>query len=174
MCGLNNKVMCPQVDENMKVAQKRNAVQEGMFYFRKDIFKGEWRRRFGPRWAPAAPRDKPAFLLPPGCNPVLDAAASAQNGVESDGANEEYTLMSIDNIINGKVGALRCSQPVSTTAAQPGSVVAPVADCRLLPGGGVPRPYSHPQLLPGKHGSGRGHPLHHPELPEAHQKARLR
>lgn len=30
-----------QVDENMKVAQKRNAVQEGMFYFRKDIFKGE-------------------------------------------------------------------------------------------------------------------------------------
>lgn len=29
-----------QVDENMKVAQKRNAVQEGMFYFRKDIYKG--------------------------------------------------------------------------------------------------------------------------------------
>uniref|UniRef100_A0A8D3CKB1 Glutamate--cysteine ligase n=1 Tax=Scophthalmus maximus TaxID=52904 RepID=A0A8D3CKB1_SCOMX len=28
-----------KVDENMKVAQKRNAVQEGMFYFRKDIFK---------------------------------------------------------------------------------------------------------------------------------------
>lgn len=27
----------------MKVAQKRNAVQEGMFYFKKDIFKGkEW------------------------------------------------------------------------------------------------------------------------------------
>ena len=25
---------------HMKVAQKRNAVQEGMFYFRKDIFKG--------------------------------------------------------------------------------------------------------------------------------------
>lgn len=32
--------VCLQVDENMKVAQKRNAVQEGMFYFRKDIFKG--------------------------------------------------------------------------------------------------------------------------------------
>lgn len=29
-----------KVDENMKVAQKRNAVQEGMFYFRKDVFKG--------------------------------------------------------------------------------------------------------------------------------------
>lgn len=24
----------------MKVAQKRNAVQEGLFYFRKDIYKG--------------------------------------------------------------------------------------------------------------------------------------
>uniref|UniRef100_A0A8C5FG26 Glutamate--cysteine ligase n=1 Tax=Gadus morhua TaxID=8049 RepID=A0A8C5FG26_GADMO len=30
-----------KVDENMKVAQKRNAVQEDMFYFRKDIFKGK-------------------------------------------------------------------------------------------------------------------------------------
>lgn len=38
-----------------------------------------------------------------GCNPVLDGTASAQNGLESDGANEEYTLMSIDTIINGKV-----------------------------------------------------------------------
>lgn len=40
-----------------------------------------------------------------GCNPVLDgaASASAQNGLEADGANEEYTLMSIDTIINGKV-----------------------------------------------------------------------
>uniref|UniRef100_A0A8C2FR74 Glutamate--cysteine ligase n=1 Tax=Cyprinus carpio TaxID=7962 RepID=A0A8C2FR74_CYPCA len=28
-----------KVDENMKEAQKRNAVQEGMFYFRKDLFK---------------------------------------------------------------------------------------------------------------------------------------
>lgn len=34
---------------------------------------------------------------------MLDGTASAQNGVESDGANEEYTLMSIDTIINGKV-----------------------------------------------------------------------
>lgn len=38
-----------------------------------------------------------------GCNPVLDGTTSAQNGLETDGANEEYTLMSIDTIINGKV-----------------------------------------------------------------------
>lgn len=30
----------------MKVAQKRNAVQEGMFYFRKDIFKGEYNKNY--------------------------------------------------------------------------------------------------------------------------------
>uniref|UniRef100_A0A672LZK1 Glutamate--cysteine ligase n=1 Tax=Sinocyclocheilus grahami TaxID=75366 RepID=A0A672LZK1_SINGR len=67
-----------KVDENMKVAQKRNAVQEGMFYFRKDAFKG--------------------------CNPVLEPPSTAQNGVESEAKDsEEFTLMSIDTIINGKV-----------------------------------------------------------------------
>lgn len=43
------------------------------------------------------------FGPPIGCNPVLDGTPSAQNGLETDGANEEYTLMSIDTIINGKV-----------------------------------------------------------------------
>lgn len=43
------------------------------------------------------------LLCPPGCNPVLDGSGSAQNGLEGECANEEYTLMSIDNIINGKV-----------------------------------------------------------------------
>ena len=47
-----------------------------------------------------------SFLSRPlGCNPGLDGAtASAQNGVETDGDSEEYMLMSIDTIINGKVG----------------------------------------------------------------------
>ncbi|XP_056148402.1 glutamate--cysteine ligase catalytic subunit isoform X2 [Lampris incognitus] len=75
-----------EVDENMKVAQKRNAVQEGMFYFRKDIFKG--------------------------CNPVLDGTSSAHNGLEIDGGNEEYTLMSIDTIINGKEGVFQGLIPI--------------------------------------------------------------
>uniref|UniRef100_A0A3Q3BLU2 Glutamate--cysteine ligase n=1 Tax=Kryptolebias marmoratus TaxID=37003 RepID=A0A3Q3BLU2_KRYMA len=75
-----------KVDENMKMAQKRNAVKEGMFYFRKDIFKG--------------------------CSQVLDGAASAQNGLESDGGNEEYTLMSIDTIINGKEGVFQGLIPI--------------------------------------------------------------
>ncbi|XP_077585151.1 glutamate--cysteine ligase catalytic subunit isoform X2 [Stigmatopora nigra] len=75
-----------KVDENLKVGQRRNAVQEGMFYFRKDIFKG--------------------------CNPVLDGTSSAQNGCETDGANEEYTLMSIDTIINGKEGVFQGLIPI--------------------------------------------------------------
>lgn len=44
------------------------------------------------------------FFCPPiGCNQVLDGTPSAQNGLETDGANEEYTLMSVDTIISGKV-----------------------------------------------------------------------
>uniref|UniRef100_A0A8C4UWU8 Glutamate--cysteine ligase n=1 Tax=Falco tinnunculus TaxID=100819 RepID=A0A8C4UWU8_FALTI len=62
-----------KVDENMKMAQKRDAVRQGMFYFRKDICKGG--------------------------NAVVDGCGSAQNGT----GTEEYTLMSIDTIINGKV-----------------------------------------------------------------------
>ncbi|XP_072711276.1 glutamate--cysteine ligase catalytic subunit isoform X1 [Ciconia boyciana] len=65
-----------KVDENMKMAQKRDAVRQGMFYFRKDICKGG--------------------------NAVVDGCGSAQNGTGTD--VEEYTLMSIDTIINGKEG----------------------------------------------------------------------
>ncbi|XP_075001332.1 glutamate--cysteine ligase catalytic subunit isoform X1 [Calonectris borealis] len=65
-----------KVDENMKMAQKRDAVRQGMFYFRKDICKGG--------------------------NAVVDGCGPAQNGTGTDA--EEYTLMSIDTIINGKEG----------------------------------------------------------------------
>ncbi|XP_027953543.1 glutamate--cysteine ligase catalytic subunit isoform X2 [Eumetopias jubatus] len=63
-----------KVDENMKVAQKRDAVLQGMFYFRKDICKGG--------------------------TAVVDGYSKAQSS--TDQAVEEYTLMSIDTIINGK------------------------------------------------------------------------
>ncbi|XP_043919687.1 glutamate--cysteine ligase catalytic subunit [Protopterus annectens] len=66
-----------KVDENLKVAQKRDAVRQGMFYFRKDIYRAG--------------------------SPVVDGCCTtAQNGIETDA--EEYTLMSIDAIINGKEG----------------------------------------------------------------------
>uniref|UniRef100_A0A672HLD1 Glutamate--cysteine ligase n=1 Tax=Salarias fasciatus TaxID=181472 RepID=A0A672HLD1_SALFA len=46
------------------------------------------------------------------CNPGLDGTASAQNGLETDGGNEEYTLMSIDTIINGKEGVFQGLIPI--------------------------------------------------------------
>ncbi|XP_070274508.1 glutamate--cysteine ligase catalytic subunit isoform X5 [Myotis yumanensis] len=68
-----------KVDENMKVAQKRDAVLQGMFYFRKDICKGG--------------------------NAVVDGCGKAQQSVElAAEEHEEYALMSIDTIINGKEG----------------------------------------------------------------------
>ncbi|RXM33121.1 Glutamate--cysteine ligase catalytic subunit [Acipenser ruthenus] len=43
-----------------------------------------------------------------GCNPVVDGGASAQNGLD----NEEYALMSIDTIINGKEGVFHGLIPI--------------------------------------------------------------
>lgn len=40
---------------------------------------------------------------PPGCNAVVEGARATPNGLESSDDHEEYTLMTIDEIINGKV-----------------------------------------------------------------------
>lgn len=87
----------------MKMAQKRDAVRQGMFYFRKDICKGIPASILTTWWSIIT-----AFLLTyyfpfvshEGGN-VVDGCGSAQNGTGTD--TEEYTLMSIDTIINGKV-----------------------------------------------------------------------
>ncbi|KAM8953058.1 glutamate--cysteine ligase catalytic subunit [Pelodytes ibericus] len=73
-----------KVDENMKVAQNRDAVRQGMFYFKKDICKAG--------------------------NAVLDGCHTAYNGTDPD--PEEYTLMSIDTIINGKEGVFPGLLPI--------------------------------------------------------------
>ncbi|KAM9315998.1 glutamate--cysteine ligase catalytic subunit isoform 2-T2 [Gastrophryne carolinensis] len=73
-----------KVDENMKVAQKRDAVRQGMFYFKKDICK--------------------AGIA------AVDGCYTALNGTESE--PEEYTLMSIDTIINGKEGVFPGLLPI--------------------------------------------------------------
>ncbi|KAG9493782.1 glutamate--cysteine ligase catalytic subunit [Eleutherodactylus coqui] len=73
-----------KVDENMKVAQKRDAVRQGMFYFKKDISKAG--------------------------NVAVDGCCTAANGTEAE--TEEYTLMSIDTIINGKDGVFPGLLPI--------------------------------------------------------------
>ncbi|XP_048863260.1 glutamate--cysteine ligase catalytic subunit [Brienomyrus brachyistius] len=83
---MNFLIPLSKVDENMKVAQKRNAVLDGKFYFRKDIFKG--------------------------CNAVVDGAPATPNGLENTDDHEEYTLMTIDEIINGKEGVFQGLIPI--------------------------------------------------------------
>uniref|UniRef100_A0A8C6EF64 Glutamate--cysteine ligase n=1 Tax=Moschus moschiferus TaxID=68415 RepID=A0A8C6EF64_MOSMO len=73
-----------KVDENMKVAQKRDAVLQGLFYFRKDICKGG--------------------------NAVVDGCGKVAGSAEP--AAEEYALMTIDTIINGKEGVFPGLIPV--------------------------------------------------------------
>ncbi|XP_018414372.1 PREDICTED: glutamate--cysteine ligase catalytic subunit isoform X2 [Nanorana parkeri] len=73
-----------KVDENMKMAQKRDAVRQGMFYFKKDIC-------------------KVGIAAVDGCYATL-------NGTEAE--TEEYTLMSIDTIINGKEGVFPGLLPI--------------------------------------------------------------
>lgn len=73
-----------KVDENMKAAQKRDAVRQGMFYFKKDICKA-------------------GIAAVDGCYTTL-------NGAEAE--PEDYTLMSIDTIINGKEGVFPGLLPI--------------------------------------------------------------
>ncbi|XP_078473093.1 glutamate--cysteine ligase catalytic subunit-like isoform X1 [Lampetra planeri] len=74
--GLNFLVPLSKIDQNIKKAQKRNAVLEEMFYFRKDI--------------------------------QAEMDAPPADGTES----EVGILMSIDTIINGKVGVFQGLVPI--------------------------------------------------------------
>lgn len=91
----------------MKVAQKRDAVRQGMFYFRKDICKGITSSNLTNTIVDVQCMSclltifSFPFVTHEGGNAVVDGCGSAQNGTGTD--TEEYTLMSIDTIINGKV-----------------------------------------------------------------------
>lgn len=91
----------------MKMAQKRDAVRQGMFYFRKDICKGIATSNLINTVVDVyclsclLTVSSFPFITHEGGNTVVDGCGSAQNGTGTDA--EEYTLMSIDTIINGKV-----------------------------------------------------------------------
>lgn len=77
MVAINIIICLGQVDENMQKAQLRDALRTQKFWFRKDVTTG----------------DSPSCCqTPTSCSP--DDCATAQ----------EYTLMTINEIINGKVG----------------------------------------------------------------------
>lgn len=84
------------------MAQKRDAVLQGMFYFRKDICKGiTCSGLLGPVYAEQAAEAPLCSPWLAGGNAVVDGCSKAQSSAEP--AAEEYALMSIDTIINGKV-----------------------------------------------------------------------
>ncbi|KAK2533970.1 Gclc [Columba guinea] len=97
-----------KVDENMKMAQKRDAVRQGMFYFRKDICKGITTSILINAVVDVEciscllTASSFPFVTCEGGNALVDGCGSTQNGTGTD--TEEYTLMSIDTIINGKEG----------------------------------------------------------------------
>lgn len=73
---LNFLIPISKVDENMVTAQKKDAVKEGKFYFRKDVITAN---------------SPPEAAECPGCCEVIKQRI-----------DEEYTMMSINEIINGK------------------------------------------------------------------------
>lgn len=91
----------------MKEAQKRDAVRQGTFYFRKDICKGITSSNLTNSVVDVQCMSclltifSFPFVTHEGGNAVVDGCGTAQNGTGTD--TEEYTLMSIDTIINGKV-----------------------------------------------------------------------
>lgn len=91
--GLNFLIPISRVDENMQKAQQRDACRQQRFWFRKDI----------------TGKKKAAEAQAAG-EVANEAATTAVNGEEmpmSDGAGcleDEYELMSVDEIINGKDG----------------------------------------------------------------------
>ncbi|EHB10086.1 Glutamate--cysteine ligase catalytic subunit [Heterocephalus glaber] len=102
MARMSMSELHPSVDENMKVAQKRDAVLQGMFYFRKDICKGI---TFSYVSTVSLCCHQLLQLICPstGGNTVVDGCGKAPAG-GADLSSEEYALMSIDTIINGKEG----------------------------------------------------------------------
>ena len=97
---LNFYMKLSNVDENMQTAQKRNAVLNEKFIFRKNIF--------GDLNNPSSPTPKTTMSLPNPCDPDIDVrrgqlrpSMEALNTTQ-DPSNNEFALFSIDTIINGK------------------------------------------------------------------------
>jgi glutamate--cysteine ligase catalytic subunit len=78
---LNFLIPISKVEDNFKTATKRDAVHQGMFYFRKSLL----------------PEDDDDEEMPAGGREPGGATAAANTSHD-----DEYTLMSIDTIINGK------------------------------------------------------------------------
>ncbi|KAF9215889.1 hypothetical protein CPC16_000617 [Podila verticillata] len=95
--GTNFYIPISKVDENMKVAHHRNAVLDEKFYFRKSIF---------PQSRPGTPASGTPSGSPKLSNASLPRPSHHGANISAglDRSNE-YELMTIDEIINGKPSA---------------------------------------------------------------------
>jgi glutamate--cysteine ligase catalytic subunit len=113
---LNFYVPIAKVDENMQSAHKRDAVLENKFYFRKNVF---------PHRA-ATHHRVPGFG---GVNSGISTPLSMSRPPTPTGpVEDEYRLMSINEIINGTAYAKATTVSASTSATNSDTLVEGVVD----------------------------------------------
>ena len=127
LCALTNLPLCVlgfiQVDENMRRAQQRDAVNQAKFYFRREIFTPTSSRATSGATTPDLPRPDPCGVPPStngttkgfdnnhsngrpkqrmmeNCFPPLPLP---DEGLVGGSVKEEYGEYTMDEIINGRV-----------------------------------------------------------------------
>ena len=108
--NLNFYIPIVKVDENMETAHRRDAVLERQFHFRRNVFPTR------------PPRGGSASATPSGAN--SPAAMLSRPATPTGPVEDEYRLMSVNEIINGTAFA----------RASTGAVPAPEADGEDFPG----------------------------------------
>lgn len=93
----------------------------------------------------------------------ITSASKAATNLNSSNDDDSYTLMSIDEIINGKVIFRYCARAVKKLSYYH----CYFSDWR------IPRSYSVDSQLSVWYGSGHGYPLHHSTVPETNIATRL-
>ena len=102
---LNFYIPIVRVDENMETAHARDAVLEKKFWFRKNLFSARHSRGGGSGSGSSTPRSGVSRPATP-TGPVED----------------EYRLMSVNEIINGTAYATSASTATTTTTAENGEI----------------------------------------------------
>ena len=120
-----------QVDENMRLAQQRDAVNQAKFYFRREIFTPTSSRATSGVATPDIPRSDPCYVPPStdgitngfhnnhsngrpkqrmmeNCFPPLPLP---DEGLVGGSVKEEYGEYTMDEIINGRVSNFHLTNP---------------------------------------------------------------
>ena len=100
---LNFYMPISKVDENMQTSQKRDAARTQKFYFRKNVFTSEDSPASSTMSLDSKGTPKPKEKkLRNYCSPI----PSRHNGVSRGPVEDEYELMTLEEIMLGKVSEL--------------------------------------------------------------------